>query len=85
LFVLTFLDSQQEDLSHLKTMPKRLDKPKHLIDFKSPDDDAHVTFTVVEGRKMVRTATFSKIIEKMTTNAPAIGIVIYIIVLNLEK
>lgn len=56
-------------------MPKRVERPRHVIDFKAPDTEPYVTFTMTEGsRKMVKTATFSKIIEKMTANVPLVDL-----------
>jgi hypothetical protein len=54
-------------------MPKRVERARHVINFKAPDDDTHVTFTTVDGKTSVKTATFSKIIEKMTATVPCIG------------
>lgn len=59
--------------AHLKTMPKRVERPRHVINFKAPDDDTQVTFTQVDGKTCVKTATFSKIIEKVTATVPCIG------------
>lgn len=57
-----------------KTIPVKVEKARHhIIDFTLPDSEEYITFSD-ENKRVVKTACFSKIIEKMTANVPLIGI-----------
>lgn len=56
-----------------KTIPIKVEKARHhVIDFTLPDSEEYITFSD-ENKRIVKTACFSKIIEKMTANVPLIG------------